>query len=105
MNHEKTYRPYREEALGVLVRRRGERASHLRVALAARTCPTERWCMGFMADRPADGRILLRTVEDVVTRACLVVRLDNVADHPDHIVAGLSIVEASLSWTLCCDPR
>lgn len=66
INAKKTYRLYREEALGVRVKRRHKRASQLRVAPAWPSRPNEQWCMDFMADRLEDGRrIRLLTVEDV----------------------------------------
>jgi len=77
INAKKTYRLYREEALGVRVKRRHKRASQLRVAPARPSRPNEQWCMDFMADRLEDGRrIRLLTVEDVFTRECLAVEVD-----------------------------
>jgi putative transposase len=77
MNHKKTYRLYRDEQFGVRVHRRRKRVSQLRVGPAAATCPNERWCMDFMADRLYDGRrIRILTVEDVFTRECLAVEVD-----------------------------
>jgi putative transposase len=76
LNHKKTYRLYREEGLGVRVRRRTKRASHLRVRPTPPSRPNERWCMDFMADRLDDGRrIRILTVEDVFTRECLAVEV------------------------------
>jgi putative transposase len=77
LNAKKTYRLYREEALGVRVTRRRKRASQLRVRPMAPTRPNERWAMDFMADRLDDGRrIRILTVEDVFTRECLAVEVD-----------------------------
>lgn len=77
LNHKKTYRLYREEGLGVRVRRRTKRASHLRGRPARPSRPNEQWCMDFMADRLDDGRrIRILTVEDVFTRECLAVEVD-----------------------------
>jgi len=56
INATKTYRLYREEALGMPVKRRHKRASHLRVFPARSSRPKEQWCMDFMADRLEDGR-------------------------------------------------
>lgn len=73
----KTYRLYREEQLGVRVRRRKKRASQLRVIPAVPTRPNERWGMDFVADRLEDGRrIRILTIEDVFTRECLAVEVD-----------------------------
>jgi putative transposase len=73
----KTYRLYREEGLGVRVKRRKKRASQLRVVPVAPTRPNERWAMDFMADRLDDGRrIRILTIEDVFTRECLAVEVD-----------------------------
>lgn len=77
INAKKTYRLYREEALGVRVKRRKKRASQLRVLPVAPTRPNERWAMDFMADRLDDGRrIRILTIEDVFTRECLAVEVD-----------------------------
>jgi putative transposase len=77
INAKKTYRLYREEALGVRVKRRHKRASQLRVAPVRPSRPNEQWGMDFMADRLEDGRrIRLLTVEDVFTRECLAVEVD-----------------------------
>jgi putative transposase len=77
INAKKTYRLYREEALGVRVKRRRKRASQLRVLAVAPTRPNERWAMDFMADRLDDGRrIRILTIEDVFTRECLAVEVD-----------------------------
>ncbi len=56
INAKRTYRLYREEALGVRVKRRHKRASQLRVGPARPSRPNEQWCMDFMADRLEDGR-------------------------------------------------
>jgi putative transposase len=77
LNHKKTYRLYREEGLGVRVRRRTTRASHRRGRPTPPSRPNERWGMDFMADRLDDGRrIRILTVEDVFTRECLAVEVD-----------------------------
>jgi putative transposase len=77
INTKKTYRLYREEGLGVRVKRRHKRGSQLRVAPRRPSRPNEQWGMDFMADRLEDGRrIRLLTVEDVFTRECLAVEVD-----------------------------
>ncbi len=91
INAKKTYRLYREEALGERVKRRKKRASQLRVLPVAPTRPNERWAMDFMADRLDDGRrIRILTIEDVFTRECLAVEVDT------SLVSGR--VVAAMSW-------
>src|SRR5260370_27178662 len=89
INAKKTYRLYREEGLGVRVKRRKKRASQLRVVPVAPTRPNERWAMDFMADRLDDGqRIRILTIEDVFTRECLAVEVDTSLISA-RVVAGL----------------
>ena len=56
VNHQRVDRLYREEGLGIRVKRRRKRASLPRVAPPPPTRPQERWRMDFLADRLADGR-------------------------------------------------
>ncbi len=69
VNHKRVYRLYREEGLGIRVKRRRKRTSMPRVAPPPPTRPQERWSMDFLTDALADGRrFRVLTVVDNVSR-------------------------------------
>ena len=69
VNHKRVYRLYREEGLGIRVKRRRKRASVPRILPPAATRPQERWSLDFLADSLADGRrFRVLTLVDNVSR-------------------------------------
>jgi len=69
VNHKRIYRLYREEGLGIRVKRRRKRVSLPRVAPPPPTRPLERWSLDFLADSLADGtRFRVLTIVDNVSR-------------------------------------
>jgi putative transposase len=56
VNHTRVYRLYREEGLGIRVKRRKKLASASRVLPPRPTRPLERWSIDFLSDSLADGR-------------------------------------------------
>ena len=69
VNHKRVYRLYREEGLGIRVKRRRKRASVPRVLPPAATRPQERRSLDFLTDALADGRrFRVLTVVDNVSR-------------------------------------
>lgn len=77
VNHKKIERIYREEKLSLRLRKRGRRASALRVPLPAPTGPNQRWAMDFVFDTLLSGRrFKVLTLIDVYTRECLALLVD-----------------------------
>lgn len=71
VNHKRTERLYRAEALAVARRRRRRLPVGPRVAHAAPVEPKERWSIDFVHDRLATGRaIRVLTIVDDCTREC-----------------------------------
>lgn len=69
VNHKRVYRLYREEGLGIRVKRRRKRVSLPRVAPPPPTRPLERWSLDFLTDSLADGRrFRVLTIVDNVSR-------------------------------------
>lgn len=69
VNHKRVYRLYREEGLGIRVKRRKKLASAPRVLPAPATKPLERWSLDFLSDSLADGRrFRVLTIVDNVSR-------------------------------------
>jgi putative transposase len=69
VNHKRVYRLYREEGLGIRVKRRKKLASGLRVMPPQPTRPLERWSMDFLTDSLVDGRrFRVLTIVDNVSR-------------------------------------
>jgi putative transposase len=69
VNHKRVYRLYREEGLGIRVKRRKKLASAPRVLPPPATKPLERWSLDFLADSLADGRrFRVLTIVDTVSR-------------------------------------
>jgi putative transposase len=69
VNHKRVYRLYREEGLGIRVKRRKKLASAPRVLPPPATRPLERWSLDFLTDRLADGRrFRILTIVDNVSR-------------------------------------
>jgi putative transposase len=69
INHKRVYRLYREEGLGIRVKRRKKLASAARVLPPPATRPCERWSLDFLTDSLADGRrFRVLTIVDNVSR-------------------------------------
>jgi putative transposase len=69
VNHKRVYRLYREEGLGIRVKRRKKLASAPRVLPPPATRPQERWSLDFLSDSLADGRrFRVLTIVDNVSR-------------------------------------
>ncbi len=69
VNHKRVYRLYREEGLGIRVKRRKKLASAPRVLPPPATRPHERWSLDFLSDSLADGRrFRVLTIVDNVSR-------------------------------------
>ncbi len=69
VNHKRIYRLYREEGLGIRVRRRRKRVSAPRVVPTPATRPHERWSLDVLTDRLVDGRrFRVLTIVDNVSR-------------------------------------
>jgi putative transposase len=56
VNHKRVYRLYREEGLGIRVKRKKKRTCMPRVTPTPAQRPQERWSMDFLTDSLADGR-------------------------------------------------
>jgi len=69
VNHKRVYRLYREEGLGIRIKRRRKRVSLPRVVPAPAQQPQERWSLDFLTDSLVDGRrFRLLTIADTVSR-------------------------------------
>ena len=69
VNHKRIYRLYREEGLGIRVKRRYKRVSVPRVVPAPACRPHERWSLDFLSDGLVDGRrFRILTIVDNVSR-------------------------------------
>ncbi len=69
VNHKRVYRLYREEGLGIRVKRRKKLASVPRILPPPATRPLERWSLDFLTDSLADGhRFRVLTIVDNVSR-------------------------------------
>jgi putative transposase len=69
VNHKRVSRLYREEGLGIRVKRRKKLASVPRVLPPPATKPLERWSLDFLADSLANGRrFRVLTIVDNVSR-------------------------------------
>jgi putative transposase len=69
VNHKRVYRLYREEGLGIRVKRRKKLASVPRVLPPPATRPQERWSLDFLSDSLANGcRFRVLTIVDNVSR-------------------------------------
>jgi putative transposase len=69
INHKRVYRLYREEGLGIRVKRRKKLASVPRVLPPPATRPQERWSLDFLSDSLANGcRFRVLTIVDNVSR-------------------------------------
>jgi len=77
VNTKRVYRLYREEGLGLRMKKRAKRAAQARIQLAAARYPNQRWSMDFVSDRLVDGRWLrILTVVDQYIRECLCAHAD-----------------------------
>jgi putative transposase len=69
VNHKRVYRLYREEGLGIRVKRRKKLASAPRVLPPPATRPLERWSLDVLSDSLVDGRrFRVLTIVDNVSR-------------------------------------
>jgi putative transposase len=69
VNHKRVYRLYREDGLGIRVKRRKTLASVPRVVPPPATQPLERWSLDFLSDSLVDGRrFRVLTIVDNVSR-------------------------------------
>ena len=69
INHKRVYRIYREDGLGIRVKRRRKRVSLPRVTPAPPLRPQERWSLDFLTDSLVDGRrFRVLTIVDNVSR-------------------------------------
>jgi putative transposase len=80
VNHKRVYRLYREEGLGIRVKRRKKLASAPRVLPPPAKRPRERWSMDFLADSLVDGR-----------RFRVLTRVDTVSRVSPAIEVGVSL--------------
>ena len=77
VNHKRTERIYRQQALAIKLRRRGKRAAGTRLVLPAASRPNERWSMDFMQEALWGGRrFRMLTVVDQFTKECPVIAVD-----------------------------
>ena len=78
LNHKKTYRLYREEALQVRQRKRRRRAAVGRRPIPVPNKANQRWSMDFVHDQMLNGRrFRLLTVVDDCTRECRGILIDH----------------------------
>ena len=69
VNHKRVYRLYRDEGLGIRVKRRRKRTSVPRLLPVPATRPQERWSVDFLTDSLEDGRrFRVLTIVDNVSR-------------------------------------
>ena len=77
VNHKRVYRLYRQEGLGIRVKRKKKRVCAPRVAPAPAQRPQERWSMDFLSDSLADGRrFRILTLVDNVSRVSPAITVD-----------------------------
>jgi putative transposase len=77
VNHKRVYRLYREEGLGIRVKRRKKRVSTPRVLPPRAERPRERWSLDFLTDSLADGRrFRVLTFVDNVSRVSPAIAAD-----------------------------
>jgi len=76
VNHKRIYRLYREEGLGIRVKRRKKLASASRLLSSPATKPLERWSLDFLTDGLANGRrFWVLTIVDAVSRVSPVIEV------------------------------
>jgi putative transposase len=89
VNHKRVYRLYREEGLGIRVKRRKKLASVARVLPVPATQPHERWSLDFLTDALVDGRrFRVLTIVDTVSRVSPAIAVSNSLTG-DQVVAVL----------------
>jgi putative transposase len=77
INHKRVYRLYREEGLGIRVKRKKKRVCLTRVTPPPAQRPQERWSMDFLTDALADGRrFRILTFVDNVSRVSPAIAVD-----------------------------
>jgi putative transposase len=78
VNHTRVYRLYREEGLGIRVKRRKKLASAPRVVPLPPTKPLERWSLDFLSESLVDGRrFRVLTIVDTVSRVSPAIAVDH----------------------------
>ncbi len=96
VNHKRVYRLYREEGLGIRVRRRRKRVSGPRVLPPPATRPKERWSLDFLTDSLADGRrFRVLTIVDNVSRVSPAIEVGNSLTG-ERVVAVLERLERTV---------
>ncbi len=96
VNHKRVYRLYREEGLGIRVKRRKKLASAPRVVPPPATQPLERWSLDFLSDGLATGRrFRILTIVDNVSRVSPAIEV-GVSLTGEGVVAVLE----RLKWTV-----
>ncbi len=95
VNHKRVERLYREEGLGIRVKRQRKRVSLPRVTPAPPRNPQERWSLDFLTDSLVDGRrFRVLTIVDNVSRVSPAIEVD-FSLTGDRVVAILE----GLRWT------
>ena len=96
VNHKRVYRLYREEGLGIRVRRRRKRVSGPRVLPPPAQRPLERWSLDFLTDGLADGRrFRVLTIVDNVSRVSPAIEVGNSLTG-ERVVAVLERLERTV---------
>jgi putative transposase len=96
VNHKRVYRLYREEELGIRVKRRKKLASAPRVLPPPARRPHERWSLDFLADSLADGRrFRVLTRVDTVSRVSPAIEI-GVSLTGERVVAVLERLKRTL---------
>ena len=94
VNHKRVYRLYREEGLGIRVKRRKKLASAPRVLPPPARRPHERWSLDFLADSLVDGRrFRVLTIVDNVSRVSPAIEV-GVSLTGERVVAVLERLQA-----------
>lgn len=77
INHKRVERLYREEGLGLRVKRRKKRAAAARVPIPEPIAPNQMWTIDIVHDRLANGRAFkCLTLVDEFSRECLAIEVD-----------------------------
>jgi putative transposase len=96
INHKRVYRLYREEGLGIRVKRRKKLASASRVLPSPATKPFERWSLDFLTDSLADGRrFRVLTIVDTVSRVSPAIEI-GVSLTGERVVAVLERLQRTM---------
>ncbi len=96
VNHKRIYRLYREEGLGIRVKRRKKLASVPRILPPAATRPHERWSLDFLSDSLVDGRrFRVLTIVDNVSRVSPAIEI-GVSLTGERVVAVLERLQRTM---------